>query len=30
VHAQVGDAVAGALIPVLARIAALRTADAEA
>ena len=30
VHAEVGDAVAGALIPVLARIAALRTADARA
>ncbi len=30
VHAEVGDAVAGALIPVLARIAALRTADAQA
>jgi low molecular weight protein-tyrosine phosphatase len=30
VHAEVGDAVAGALIPVLARIAALRPAGARA
>jgi protein-tyrosine-phosphatase len=30
VHAEVGDAIAGALIPVLTRIAALRTADARA
>jgi protein-tyrosine phosphatase len=30
VHQEVGDAVAGALIPVLARIAALRPADVRA
>ncbi|MGY1681941.1 hypothetical protein [Geodermatophilus sp. SYSU D01176] len=30
VHAEVGDAIAGALIPVLARIAALHTAGTRA